>query len=427
MMRNAHRFRWLAAALLGLALAACNGSDETAVAVDDGSGTAPDTSDPIPPDPGTSDPPADGPAPIPDIRLERVFEGLTLAAPLGMVQPPGDPGRWFLIERAGRVRVLENRPGVSGSTVALDITGVVDTGRSEGGLLGIAFHPQFQDNGEIYLYYTRDGGGSGGPLDTVVSRFTVSEGPPVTLGGEEALLVLDQFAANHNGGDIHFGPDGFLYIGLGDGGGGNDPGDNGQDPTTLLGSMLRIDVTSQPAQGETYVIPSDNPFVTGGGAPEVYAFGLRNPFRWSFDMEDGRLWLGDVGQNAWEEVNIIEKGGNYGWACREGAHPGPKPTCASPGPVDPIAEYPTGSSCAVTGGYVYRGTDVPELDGVYLYGDFCSGIVWGLREDPAGGAPLVRQLLDTNLSLAAFAQDLNGEVYLLNLASGQIFQVAPSP
>lgn len=394
---------------LALLLAACGG----------GSGTT-----------GSSEPAA-----IPDIRLERVFESLTFSAPLGMAQPPGDPGRWFLIERAGRVRVFDNLQGVSTSSVALDISGVVD-GRGEGGLLGIAFHPQFQSNQEVYLYYTRTGAGTDNPLDTVVSRFTVTGGTIPSLDDEEVLLVLDQFAANHNGGDIHFGPDGFLYIGLGDGGGSNDPRDNGQDPTTLLGSMLRIDVTSQPPAGETYAIPDDNPFVGGGGAAEVYAFGLRNPFRWSFDMDDGRLWLGDVGQGDWEEVNIIEPGANYGWDVCEGAHrAGDTAPCNEAAFTDPVAEYSSRDNrgnCAVTGGYVYRGSDVADLDGVYLYGDFCSGIVWGLRQDPGGGPPLVRELLNGSQSglaggLAAFAQGQDGEVYLLDLDGGGIFRVAPAP
>ena len=438
-----HR-RLLLAGLLALALAGCGGEQSTPDAPDvnqdapdaGGGTTGGDVPDGTGGDPGAPDPGGDttAPAPIPDIRLERAFRNLTFSAPLGMVQPPGDSGRWFLIERDGVVRVFDNLEGAAASTVALDLTGVVNTS-GEGGLLGIAFHPQFQSNAEVYLYYTRAGGGSGGPLDTVVSRLTLTGGTTPSLDDEEILLELDQFAANHNGGDIHFGPDGMLYIGLGDGGGSNDPQDNGQDPTTLLGAMLRIDVTSEPPAGSSYVIPSDNPF-GGGGAPEVYAYGLRNPFRWSFDMSTGRLWLGDVGQGDWEEVNLIEAGANYGWDVCEGAHvAGGTAPCNNPDLTDPIAEYSSRNNrgnCAVTGGYVYRGSDVAELDGVYLYGDFCSGIVWGLRPDPAGGPPQVRELLTGTESglaggLAAFAQDQDGEVYLLDLREGGIFRVVPAP
>jgi glucose/arabinose dehydrogenase len=308
------------------------------------------------------------------------------------------------------------------AAVALDIRDRVDAAPSEAGLLGIAFHPRFAENGEVFLSYTA----TGAPLISRISRFVSRDGGrTVDPASEVVILTQPQPFANHNGGQIVFGPDGFLYIGLGDGGSGGDPQGNGQNPNTLLGKILRINVDSRtPEQG--YGIPPDNPFAGGGGRGEIFATGLRNPWRFSFDRTGGKLWAADVGQNAWEEVDIIVRGGNYGWNAREGAHCfEPAQGCRTEGLIDPVAEYPNAAGdCSVTGGYVYRGAAVPALAGNYLYGDFCSGKIWGLPLGANGnpsGAP--RLLLDSTAQISSFAEGNDGEIYLLNFGEGTVHRV----
>ncbi len=352
------------------------------------------------------------------IRLLTPFPSLPLLNPLvGLHQAPGDNGSWYALRQSGQVERFVNDPTASSLSRFIDISDRVDYG-GEKGLLGMAFHPDFASNGFVYLSYTASPGGS---LESRISRFTLDTASQVLdPASEQIILRLDQPFSNHNGGQIAFGPDNLLYIGFGDGGSGGDPLGNGQNPATLLGSMLRIDVGTGVGG---YTIPPDNPFVSGGGAPEVYAYGLRNPWRWSFDRLSGELWLGDVGQNAYEEIDIVTAGGNYGWNLMEGSHCYPATaSCDTSGLILPVAEYDHTEGVAVTGGYVYRGSEVPSLDGRYLYADYGSGKIWSLSDDGAGGYR-VDELLDTALNVAAFAEDQAGELYVLHLG-GTIHKLA---
>jgi glucose/arabinose dehydrogenase len=305
------------------------------------------------------------------VELQRVTGGLEV--PVGLAHAGDGSGRLFVVEKAGRIRVLEN--GALLGAPLLDIAGRVGSQQSEQGLLGLAFHPAFAQNGQFYVNYTDLQG------DTVVSRFSMPAGwtpgsPPVAdPGSEMPLLKLDQPAGNHNGGHLAFGPDGYLYIGTGDGGGAGDRYGNGQNGATLLGAMLRIDVDG----GEPYVIPADNPFVGDPGVrDEIWALGLRNPWRYSFDRLTGDLWIADVGQNVYEEVDFqpaAHTGGwNYGWPIMEGNHCFPADvSCDRAGLTLPLLEYDHTLGCSITGGYVYRGQEFSDFQGVYVFGDFCTG------------------------------------------------------
>jgi glucose/arabinose dehydrogenase len=323
------------------------------------------------------------------------------------LQPDGS-GRLFIIEKAGRIRILENDQLLE--TPFLDITERVRSNGNEQGLLGLAFHPQYQENGRFFVNYTDVNG------DTVIARYQVSDDPnSADPNSEVKLLGVDQPFANHNGGVLAFGPDGYLYIGLGDGGSQGDPNGNAQNTNVLLGKILRIDVDS----ADPYAIPADNPF-----GNEVWAYGFRNPWRFSFDKSNGDLYIGDVGQGQWEEIDFLAVGSpggaNFGWDHREGAHDyeggGPE------GMIDPVAEYshPEGG-CSVTGGYVYRGS-LPEWNGIYLYGDYCTGMIWGLIRAESGWQ---NQLLyDMDVTITSFGQDQVGEIYLVS-DNGGIFRLAP--
>src|SRR5512139_886783 len=307
-------------------------------------------------------------------------------------------GRLFVIEKAGRIRIVQD--GQLLPQPFLDITDRVGSGGSEQGLLGLAFHPQYAQNGRFFVNYTDRNG------DTVIARFQVSgDLNAADQGSEVKLLGIDQPYANHNGGGLAFGPDGYLYAGLGDGGSQGDPQGNGQNTNSLLGKILRIDVNS----GDTYSVPADNPF-----GNEVWAYGLRNPWRLSFDKTTGDLYIGDVGQNQWEEIDYLPAGSpggtNFGWDLREGAHD--FEGSASPGFTEPVAEYshPEGG-CSVTGGYVYRGS-MPEWNGIYLYGDYCTGLIWGLIQTEGGWQNQL--LFDLNVTITSFGQDTSGEVYLVS-------------
>jgi len=322
-------------------------------------------------------------------------------------------GRLFVLEQRGVIWVIQD--GVVLPDPFLDIRDRVESSAFEQGLLGLAFHPQFLANGFFYVNYTRFGG------DTVIARFSASADPNrADPGSELVLLVVDQPFANHNGGGLEFGPDGFLYIGLGDGGSANDPFGNGQSLDTLLGKLLRVDVDS----AEPYGIPADNPFAAGGGRPEIWAYGLRNPWRFSFDPGTTDLYIGDVGQNSWEEIDYLPAGSpggvNFGWNLREGRHP--FASQATEGLTDPIAEYAnSGFACSVTGGVVAREAALPEWAGVYLFGDYCSGEVWGLVRDATGhwqGAVL----FNTGLSVSSFGSGPDGSVYLVH-HGGSIFRL----
>jgi uncharacterized repeat protein (TIGR03806 family) len=354
-----------------------------------------------------------------DVALEQVFSALSFTQPLAMMQVPEDDSRWFVLEKPGRVRVFANAPDVS--QLDVDFIELDVNTASEGGLLGMAFHPDFEINGEVFLSWTE-----GTPMVSVVARFTTSNGG-LTLdpGSREDIILANQPFNNHNGGQIAFGPDGYLYIGLGDGGSSGDPDDHAQDTTDLLGAFLRLDVDG----GTPYTIPADNPFADHPACPadhsgtqdcpEIYAWGLRNPWRWSFDGATDTLWVADVGQSAWEEINHITRGGNYGWNCREGAnpYPGAGPSCAAAADlIDPVFDYPhpPGQRRSVTGGYVYRGTALPGLVGQYVFGDYVSGHIWRLIEDGAGGYT-AEDLVQTSLDIASFAVDNDGELYVVDL------------
>jgi len=351
------------------------------------------------------------------LGLELVVDGLD--QPLYATSAAASDSRLFIVEKAGRIQVLQD--GALAPEPFLDITDRVGSDGSEQGLLSVAFHPEYAANGAFYVDYTDLDG------DTVVSRFTVSPGHPdrADPASEAVLLGVDQPYPNHNGGLVLFGPDGAFYIGLGDGGSGGDPEGHAQNLETLLGSVLRLEVDpTAPGDGALYSIPADNPFLTTAGAlPEIWAYGLRNPWRFSFDRETGDFYLADVGQNVYEEVNFRsaeELGGeNYGWPMREGLHCFPAADeCATANLVEPVAEYShdTGG-CSVTGGYVYRSANVPALTGVYLFADYCSGLLWGLGRDDSGAWRLANPI-ETGLNISSFGEDAVGEVYVLDLNGG---------
>lgn len=326
-------------------------------------------------------------------------------------------GRLFIVEQYGRIFIYQN--GSLLPTPFLNVSNLISTRGNEQGLLGLAFHPDYKTNGTFFINYTDVRG------NTAVVRYTVSPTDPNVADPASASIILQvpQPYANHNGGDLQFGPDGYLYIGMGDGGSGGDPQGNAQNPKQLLGKMLRIDVNS----GDTYSIPADNPFVNDSNyAPEIWALGLRNPWRFSFDRATGDLYIADVGQNTWEEVNFqpaSSKGGeNYGWNIMEGTHPF-SGAAAPEGLVMPFFDYShQQGGCSVTGGYVYRGQAAPELQGVYLFGDYCSGFLWASVRDEAGNWQTNR-FLDTGDTISSFGEDETGELYLIN-HGGTIFQFA---
>ena len=326
-------------------------------------------------------------------------------------------GRLFIVEQRGVIWVM--RDGVVEPEPFLDIRDRVNSSAFEQGLLGLAFDPEYSRSGYFYVNYTDSGG------DTVVSRFTAPLGESqANPASESQVLRIDQPFSNHNGGDLHFGPDGFLYIATGDGGSANDPFENGQNLDSLLGKLLRIKV----GEAEPYSVPGDNPFATGGGRAEIWAFGLRNPWRFSFDITTGDLYIGDVGQNSWEEINFLAAdtlvGANFGWNHREGLHA--FASQLTEGLVDPVAEYANGGSeCSVSGGVVVRDPELAAWRGVYLYGDYCSGQIWGLLPD-ANGQWVNSRLFDTSFSITSFGTDVNGAVYLTD-HNGRIYRLEPIP
>ncbi|QDV12925.1 Soluble aldose sugar dehydrogenase YliI precursor [Rosistilla oblonga] len=325
-------------------------------------------------------------------------------------------GRLFAVSQQGGIWIFENREDVKEAKLFYDLRGKVKDWKSRGaneeGLLGLAPHPDFKNNGHVYIYYTH-------PTEkkSVISRITVSEDEPnrAAADSETVIMEIDQPFQNHNGGSMEFGPDGYLYIGLGDGGYRNDPHAAGQDLSKILGKILRIDVDK--ADGDRkYGIPADNPFVEHKGAlGEIYAYGLRNPWRIAFDSKTGDLWCGDVGQELWEEVDLITKGGNYGWSMREGSYPFGNTAVESPNPpIGPVWEYDHRIGRSITGGRVYRSDRLPELEGKYLYADYVTGCVWALDYDQeAGRVRKNLQIFGGDVPVLAFGEDANGEVYYL--------------
>jgi glucose/arabinose dehydrogenase len=358
----------------------------------------------------------------PDLSLEPVLSGFDL--PVFVThsgEQPSGTSRLFIVEKEGHIHLVEN--GTAQPTPFLDITDRVGSQRNEQGLLSVAFPPDFASSGLFYVNYTDKRG------DTAVARYRLSAGDlrQADASSEQKVLQIQQPAANHNGGQLQFGPDGYLYIGTGDGGQAGDPWGNAQNPDALLGKMLRIDV----AETEGYTIPSNNPLLDQPGTrPEIWATGLRNPWRFSFDRATGDLYIADVGQNLYEEVNYqpgARPGGeNYGWDVMEASHCfEPSSGCDLEGLTLPVAEYEHTQGCSITGGYVYRGTGYPQMAGVYFFGDFCTGNIWGLRQTSSGGWQMAL-LLETDLTIASFGEDSAGEMYVVDYNSGTVYRLVGS-
>jgi glucose/arabinose dehydrogenase len=359
----------------------------------------------------------------PAIRLSLVVGGLS--SPVFATSARDDSGRLFIVEKTGKVRIWKN--GTLLGTPFMNLEGAVSTG-SEQGLLGLAFSPGFKTNHRVYIDYTRLNG------DTVISEYRAgTTGNPdlVDWHTGRVILKVTQPYANHNGGMLAFGRDGYLYIGLGDGGGAGDPGNRAQSLSTLLGKLLRIDINGTTST-RAYRIPSTNPYVGKTGLDEIWDYGLRNPWRFSFDRANGNLWIGDVGQNRWEEVDRATwftspagKGLNWGWKVMEGRHCySPSSGCNTAGKTLPPVEYDHGGGrCAVTGGYVYRGTAISSLVGAYVFGDYCSGEIWFTTATSTAIAAKTL-LLDTGLLISSFGEDQAGELYVCDL-NGAVYKVVP--
>ena len=395
--------------------------------------------------------------PLPTIELRPVFPALKAERPVWMTEAPDGSRRQFIVYQSGKILVVH--PGSNGADAKefLNIEDRHPDFENECGLLSLAFHPGFATNRLFYIYYTQKNSPDQNsrplnfPFRSVISEFKTAAGDPdrADLATERPLLEVPQPYGNHKGGQVSFGPDGYLYIGLGDGGGGNDPFGNGQNTATLLGKILRLDVNTRATVGRgnnqrqlPYGIPNDNPFMKEadmgdrGARREIFAYGLRNPWRYSWDAKNGDLWAGDVGQNLWEEVDLIRSGGNYGWNVREGAHhfkPGPEGARY----IEPVIEYPHrtshqpqalfpdhGIGVSITGGYVYRGKKFPALEGIYLYADYGSGTIWGFRYDREAHTVTAHgALLEQKKNITSFAEDREGEVYALT-QDGGIYSIA---
>lgn len=348
-------------------------------------------------------------------RWQLIAEGFE--HPIFLTHAGDGSGRLFVAEQSGKIRVIQN--GEILSEPFLDLTGLAVENAFERGLLGLAFHPDYAHNGRFFVNYTDANG------NTVIARYSIAADPNrADPASAEVLLQINQPYPNHNGGDIAFGPEGYLYIGLGDGGSAGDPQGNGQNLDTLLGKLLRIDVNVEP-----YAVPGDNPFANSAEArPQIWAYGLRNPWRFSFDRATGDLYIGDVGQGEWEEINFQPAdsagGENYGWVNYEGNHK--YGGGSSDGLVFPVAEYSHAEGgCSVTGGYVYRGPALPELNGVYFFGDYCSGQIWTLLR-AADGTWKRTLLMDEAFNISSFGEDEAGELYLVD-HTGAVYQLVAAP
>jgi glucose/arabinose dehydrogenase len=403
-------------------VAGCGGGAATPSAASGSPSSAPGT----PSTSGDGSPPATGAPASPSgpfdpaaviVALEPVVGGFS--SPLGVTHAGDGSGRIFVVEQAGTIRIV--RDGALLDAPFLDITDRVLSG-GERGLLGLAFHPDYPDDPRLFVDYTdRDG-------RTQIASFTVDPANPDRAAPDSEVRILTQRQpyANHNGGAVAFGPDGYLYIAFGDGGSGGDPHDNGQSLETVLGKILRIDVDA--TEGDLrFAIPDDNPFVGVERAQaSIWLLGLRNPWRMSFDRATGDLWIGDVGQSQWEEVDVARAGrggANYGWNRMEGGHCfRPVGGCEDPDLTLPVAEYSHDVGCTVIGGGVYRGSEQPALAGGYLFGDYCSGLVWAI--DPAADGPTEPVLVgETRATLSSFGEDEAGEMYATDLSSGELLRV----
>ncbi len=365
----------------------------------------------------------DNPSQLPGVTIEVAFAHLSFERPLYVTHSRDGSDRLFVLEQDGVVHLFDNDPDVEHTTVALDLRDKVYRGNNEEGLLGMALHPRFAQNRYVYVHYSADR-----PRRGVIARFTMDERHEHILPEtEQVILEQPQPFGNHKGGMIEFGPDGYLYIGFGDGGSGGDPLHNGQNLGTWLGKILRIDVGDTAAQAGSrgpatpYAVPADNPFVgTRGARPEILAYGMRNPWRFSFDRATGALWVGDVGQDHWEEVDIIVPGGNYGWSRREGAHDYHGGEGEGPF-VEPVLEYTRLLARSVTGGYVYRGAKVVPLRGAYVHGDYETGYVWAAWWN---GEQITREQLIGRLPhVSSFGEDRDGEL-LMTAFDGKIHRFA---
>lgn len=335
--------------------------------------------------------------------------------------------RLFVVERSGRIKIIDENGAVV-FTPFLDIDNLVANtgGQSERGLLGLAFHPDYMNNGYFFVNYTDNSG------ETIIARYSVDSSDPnlADPNSAEIIMTIDQPYSNHNGGGIKFGPDGYLYIGMGDGGSGNDPQNYSQNTQSLLGKMLRIDIDN----GLPYTIPADNPFINDANVlDEIWAIGVRNPWRFSFDRETGDLWIADVGQNAWEEIDFQPAGSpggeNYGWRCYEGNHLNGSVNTSNCGsssdyvaPVYEIQHQGFSGPCSITGGFVYRGEDYPDLEGIYICADYCSGEFFTVAPDGSGGW-VGQEVADFNYDISAFGEDVDGELYAARMGQGRIYKV----
>jgi glucose/arabinose dehydrogenase len=358
------------------------------------------------------------PASLPDYKLVDAFPALSFSRPVDLQHAGDNTDRIFVVEQNGDIFVFKNDAATSAKTLFLDIRGRVKDSGNEEGLLGLAFHPNYETNGYFYVNYT-----ASNPNRTVISRFKVTSDPDkADPASEFVLLEFGQPYSNHNGGQISFGPDGYLYIATGDGGSGGDPQGNGQKKNVLLGKILRIDV-DHTSEGKHYSIPSDNPFASSTEfRKEIYAYGLRNPWRFSFDPSTNSLWAGDVGQNSYEEIDVIQKGGNYGWNTMEGKHCfSPSSGCNTSGLQQPVWEYGRSEGISITGGFVYRGPSVKSLTGKYVYADFGTGNIWALNASTPSD-PTNAKLLDSELNIASFGIDQNNELYLCAF-DGKIYRL----
>lgn len=387
--------------LILLAMVACDGTNSAAPT-------------PTPAPTPTAPAPAGGGVFNAEVALEKVASGFS--KPLYVVEPPDGSGRLFVVEQAGKIRIIKD--GALSAQPFLDAGPVIASSGNEQGLLGLAFHPKYKENGRFFVAYTARNG------DNTLAEYRVStDTERANPSSAKVLLAIPDFASNHNGGMVAFGPDGYLYLSTGDGGQGGDPRANGQNKDALLAKILRIDVDG----AEPYAIPPSNPFARGGGKAEVWAYGLRNPWRFSFDRKTGDLWIADVGQNKYEEVNFEPAGGkgglNYGWNTMEGAHCfQPAAGCNQAGLTLPVSEYGRDDGCSITGGYVYRGAREPKLEGAYFFTDYCGGVIWALTKD-AAGAWRRTPVLDSNLSISSFGEDQSGEVYAVSQKDGTIYRL----
>jgi len=361
----------------------------------------------------TTPPPPSG---APSIAVSPFVSGLT--NPVDFQIPDDGSGRIFIVQQPGTIRIISG--GSLLGSPFLDISSKVNFDSAEQGLLGMAFHPNYRSNRRVYVDYDRL---SGTQIQTVIAEYQLTADPNAAdVASERILFTVDQPFANHKGGQLAFGPDGFLYIAFGDGGSGGDPLGNGQNRQTLLGKIARIDVDHTDT-GLQYAIPPDNPFVGTTDRGEIWAYGFRNPWRFSFDKSTGRLFVGDVGQDKFEEVDLVQKGLNYGWNIMEGAHCFNPPTgCDMTGLTLPIAEYDHSEGVTEIGGYVYHGTAIPGLAGAYVFGDFSNGKIWELTE--SSGKWTRTLLLSSGHNFSAFGQDAAGELYIVDYA-GSVLKIVP--